>query len=243
MNRKLLLATVLGALVLPWSFSTLRGDETAIVDVAGEVKLLQDNSPRTVVDASKVVLWLVPLQGVTNFATQVSAKHHYLMLQHDKTFEPRLLVVPLGSIVDFPNLDPWFHNVFSLYQGKRFDLGLYQAGAEKAVVFDRPGPSFLFCNIHPQMTAVILTVNSSLFGISDKGGHVSIRHVPVGRYTLHVWYEDATSNFTDVWQRTIDISPGENVLPVVSIPVTKQDHAHKDKYGFDYDPKASAPAY
>ena len=243
MNRKLLLATVLGALVLPWSFSTLRGDETAMVDVTGEVRLLQGNSLRTVADASKVVLWLVPLRGVGDFVAQVSAKHHYLMLQHDKTFEPRLLVVPLGSIVDFPNLDPWFHNVFSLYQGKRFDLGLYQAGAEKAVVFDRPGPSFLFCNIHPQMTAVILTVSSSLFGISDRSGRVSIRHVPAGRYALHVWYEDATSSFTDVSQRTLDIGPGENVLPVVSIPVTKHEHGHKNKYGFDYDPTASAPAY
>ena len=214
-----------------------------MVDVTGEVKLLQGNSLRTVADASKAVLWLVPLRGLDNFVAQVSAKRHYLMLQHNKTFEPRLLVVPLGSIVDFPNLDPWFHNVFSLYQGKRFDLGLYQAGAEKAVVFDRPGPSFLFCNIHPQMTAVILTVNSTLFGISDKGGHVSIRHVPAGRYTLHVWYEEATSGFTDVSQRMLDIGPGQNVLPVVSIAVTQHDHAHKDKYGFDYDPKASAPAY
>jgi plastocyanin len=243
MRRKVLLATVLAALVAPWSFSTLRGNEATLVDVTGEVKLLQDDSPRTVADASKVVVWMVPLQGTDSFATRVSVKHHYLMLQHDKTFEPGLLVVPLGSIVDFPNLDPWFHNVFSLYQGKRFDLGLYQAGAEKAVVFDRPGPSFLFCNIHPQMSAVVLTVDSTLFGISDKSGHVSIHHVPAGRYTLHAWYEDATSISTEVSQRALDIGPGENVLPVVSIAVTKHDHAHKNKYGFDYDPTASAPAY
>lgn len=165
------------------------------------------------------------------------------MLQHNKTFEPKLLVVPLGSIVDFPNLDPWFHNVFSLYQGKRFDLGLYQARAEREVVFDRPGPSFLFCNIHPQMTAVILTVNSDFFGVSDKAGHILIHHVPTGRYLMHVWYESAASEFTDAPQRPIDIAPGENVLPAVSIPVTKHDWSHKDKYGNDYDPKASVPAY
>jgi plastocyanin len=243
MGRSALLATVLGALVLPWSFNTLRGNETPLVEVTGEVKLLQGDSSKTMADASKVVVWLVPLQGTGNFAAQVPAKHHYLMLQHDKTFEPPLLVVPLGSVVDFPNLDPWFHNVFSLYQGKRFDLGLYQAGTERAVLFDRPGPSFLFCNIHPQMTAVILTVNSSFFGISDKSGHVSIPHVPAGRYTLHAWYEDAISSSADVSQRVLDISPGENVLPPLSLPVTKHDHAHKNKYGLDYDPTASAPAY
>ena len=242
MARKLLIATVLAGLVLPPS-SAPRAADPAVVDVTSEVKLIEKNSTKAVKDASQVVLWLVPVQGTENSAAAVSAKRHYRMLQENKTFQPKLLVVPLGSSVDFPNLDPWFHNVFSLYQGKRFDLGLYQAGAEKEVVFDRPGPSFLFCNIHPQMTAVILTVNSDFFGISDKAGRVFIRHVPAGRYAMHVWYENASSEFTDVAQRAIDIGPGENVLPAISIPVASHDWSHKDKYGYDYDPKASAPAY
>ena len=244
MIRNLLIAIVLTALVLPASSGTPRDAEPAVGDVTGEVKLVEGNSKSTARDASQVVLWLVPVQGpAENSAGAVPAKRHYRMLQQNKTFGPKLLVVPLGSIVDFPNLDPWFHNVFSLYQGKRFDLGLYQAHAEREVVFDRPGPSFLFCNIHPQMTAVILTVNSDFFGISDKAGHILIRQVPAGRYAMHVWYENAASNFTDVSQRTIDIGPGENVLPALSIPVARHDWSHKNKYGYDYDPKASAPAY
>jgi plastocyanin len=244
MTKKLLIATMLAAVVLPGSSGTPRDADPAVVDVTAEVKLIQRNSTRTAKDASQVVLWLVPVQGTAeNSASAVSAKRHYRMLQHNKTFEPKLLVVPLGGIVDFPNLDPWFHNVFSLYQGKRFDLGLYQAGAEKAGAFDRPGPSFLFCNIHPQMTAVILTVNSDFFGISDKAGHILIPRVPAGRYAMHVWYESASSEFTDVSQRAIDIGPGESVLPALSIPVAKHDWSHKDKYGYDYDPKASTPAY
>lgn len=228
----------------PLTASPARAD-AAVVDVTGEVKLVEGKSQRPATDASAVVVWLVAVSasGETSTATAASAKAHYRILQHNKTFEPKLLVVPLGSIVDFPNLDPWFHNVFSLYQGKRFDLGLYQAGSEKEVVFDRPGPSFLFCNIHPQMTAVILTVNSDYFGISNKTGHIVIPHVPAGRYAMHAWYESAASNFADVPQRTIDIGPGENALPAISIPVTKHDWSHKDKYGNDYDPKASVPAY
>ena len=238
------MATVLTALVLPGLSGTPRDADPALVDVTGEVKLIERNSTSRVKDASQVVLWLVPVQGTAETsAGAVSSKRHYRMLQHNKTFEPKLLVVPLGSIVDFPNLDPWFHNVFSLYQGKRFDLGLYQARAEKEVVFDRPGPSFLFCNIHPQMTAVILTVNSDLFGVSDQAGHILIRHVPAGQYAMHAWYESAASSFTDVLQRPIDIGPGETVLPALSIPVARHDSSHKDKYGNDYDPKASAPAY
>lgn len=243
MNRRLLIVSMMAGFILhPVVVSTSSADEG--IDVTGEARLVEGNSQRSAKDASEVVVWLVPVPGFGEPAASAAAtKHHYRILQHNKTFEPKLLVVPLGSIVDFPNLDPWFHNVFSLYQGKRFDLGLYQAGSEKEVVFDRPGPSFLFCNIHPQMTAVILTVNSDYFGISDKAGHVLIPHVPQGRYTMHVWYENAASNFTDVPQRTIDIGTGGNVLPTISVPVSKHDWSHKDKYGSDYDPKASVPAY
>ena len=244
MSKKLLISSVLAAVAFHPSFTSSRGPDVQMADAISQVRLVESNSLRPAKDASQVVLWLVPMQGgVENSDGAVAAKHHYRMLQHDKTFEPKLLVVPLGSIVDFPNLDPWFHNVFSLYQGKRFDLGLYQAGAEKEVVFDRPGPSFLFCNIHPQMTAVILTVNSVLFGISDKAGHIAIPRVPAGRYAMHVWYENASSEFTDASLRPVDIGSGENILPAISVPVAKRDWAHKNKYGYDYDPKSSAPAY
>jgi plastocyanin len=244
MKKKLLIGIALTSLAWHSSFAYAGNTDTPAGDAIGQVKLIEKNSQTSVRDASKVVLWLVPQQGSSEDTASVDpVRRHYRMLQENKTFEPKLLVVPLGSIVDFPNLDPWFHNVFSLYQGKRFDLGLYQAGAEREVVFDRPGPSFLFCNIHPQMTAVILTVNSDFFAVSDKAGHVLIRHVPAGRYSLHAWYEGAASEFSDVPQRPIDITPGENVLPAISIPVTKHDWSHKDKYGNDYDPKASVSAY
>jgi plastocyanin len=244
MRKELLVVSMLAAFIFSWSFCSAGDTDAGTVDVTGEVRLVENISLRPSKDASQVVIWLVPVHGVEeNSAASVTARRHYRILQHNKTFEPNLLVVPLGSIVDFPNLDPWFHNVFSLYRGKRFDLGLYQAGAEKEVVFDRPGPSFLFCNIHPQMTAVILTVNSDFFGISDKAGRILIPHVPAGRYSMHSWYENEASSFTDAPQRTIDIGPGANVLPVLSIPVAKHDWSHKDKYGNDYDPKASVPAY
>jgi plastocyanin len=248
MNKRLLTASMLAVFISSPSFCSPANSDLGTVDVTGEVKLVEGNSLRPASDASQVVVWLVPLQGSDeNAAGPASTKRHYRLLQHNKTFDPKLLVVPLGSIVDFPNLDPWFHNVFSLYQGKRFDLGLYQAGSEKEVVFDRPGPSFLFCNIHPQMTAVILTVNSEFFGISDKTGRVLIPQVPPGRYAIHIWYENAASGFVDLSQRTIDIGTDENVLPALSIPVSKHawshKESHKDKYGNDYDPKASVPAY
>ena len=88
-------------------------------------------------------------------------------MQKDKTFTPHLLVIPTGSTVDFPNLDPFFHNVFSEFNGKRFDLGLYESGSSRTVHFDHDGVSYIFCNIHPEMSAVIVTLSTPYFGVSD----------------------------------------------------------------------------
>jgi plastocyanin len=210
-------------------------------DVGGEVKLFLATSGAPVKDASKVVVWLTP-RGVVRTAHVVTPRE-YRMVQRNKMFEPSLLVVPIGSLVDFPNLDPWFHNVFSLYRGKRFDLGLYEAGAHKEIRFDRPGASYIFCNIHPEMAAVIMTVDSDFYGISDKSGHVSIPNVPAGKYLLHVWYENATAQALIALDRSMDIAEGAN-LPAISVPVTQQTAAkHKNKYGQDYDPKPGSSDY
>jgi len=74
----------------------------------------------------------------------------------------------VGSIVDFPNEDPWFHNVFSLYRESDLIWGCIKQASHRSVTFDRIGPSYLFCNIHPEMTGVVLAIDSDLFSLSDK---------------------------------------------------------------------------
>jgi len=216
---------------------TQRADE-----VSGEVTLTQSGSD-SAPDASQVVVWLTP-SGSTTMPHTAIDKPRYRLVQRNKRFEPGLLVVPVGSVVDFPNDDPWFHNVFSLYRGKRFDLGLYQAGAQRSVRFDRIGPSYLFCNIHPEMTGVVLAVDSSLYAISDKSGHYLINGVAPGRYTMHVWYENAKPESLASLQRTVVVDDLTRALPAVSVPVVKQlQKEHKNKYGQDYDPDAMNPDY
>src|SRR5258708_4272745 len=80
------------------------------------------------------------------------------LVQRNKSFDPHILVVPVGSMVEFPNRDPFFHNVFSLFEGKRFDLGLYEAGTSRMVRFDRLGISYIFCNFHPQLNSLVITI-------------------------------------------------------------------------------------
>src|SRR3954465_2352107 len=138
-------------------------------------------------DNSKVVVWLTPIAPLQDPMRQTAAPQR--LIQKNKSFVPGLLVVPVGSSIEFPNQDPFFHNVFSLFSGRRFDLGLYEAGSSRSVRFDRPGASFLFCNIHPDMTAVIVVVPTSFYGLSDSAGRVSIPAVPDGRYRLDVWNE------------------------------------------------------
>ena len=216
---------------------TPHGDE-----VTGEVSLTQSGSDAAP-DASQVVVWLTP-SGAAAIPSSAGERPRYRLVQHNKRFEPGLLVIPVGSVVDFPNEDPWFHNVFSLYRGKRFDLGLYQAGTQRSVRFDRIGPSYLFCNIHPEMTGVVLAVDSSMYALSDKSGRYMINAVPPGRYTMHVWYENAKPESLANLQRTVVVDDTTRTLPTVSVPVVKQiQKEHKNKYGQDYDPDALNPDY
>src|ERR1700679_3946692 len=110
------------------------------------------------------------------------------LVQKNKTFIPHILVVPAGSLVEFPNRDPFFHNVFSLFEGKRFDLGLYEAGTTRIVQFDKPGISFIFCNIHAQMSAVVIALATPYYAISDARGDFTIPDIPAGRYELQVFH-------------------------------------------------------
>lgn len=158
------------------------------------------------------------------------------LVQRNKSFEPHVLVVPAGSTVEFPNHDPFFHNVFSLFEGKRFDLGLYEAGTSRTVRFDRPGISYIFCNIHPEMSAVVITMGTPLFAIAGTDGQVSIANVPYGRYTLHTWSEGMGPENDKPVTREITISENAASLGVIRVPeVNGQRIAHKDKYGRDYD--------
>jgi plastocyanin len=247
----LLLATLF---VAAGPAQSTRAADTPSAEITGEVALVEGSAQKNLQgnpqgksarasDASQVVIWLVPIEPIQHIRT-TPEKTHYRLVQRNKRFEPSLLVIPVGSIVDFPNADPWFHNVFSLYRGKRFDLGLYQAGAQRSVRFDRPGPSYLFCNIHPEMTGVVLAIDSDLFAISDKAGHYSISGVPPGKYLIRVWYENARPESLQELQRTTTIEGSNHALSTISVPVfTQVATEHKNKYNQDYDPDTLRPDY
>ena len=204
----------------------------------------QEKSARAAVDASDIVVWLKPLDPVTRSEPEGTANpKKFRLVQHNKSFQPHVLVVPVGSVVDFPNHDPFFHNVFSLFDGKRFDLGLYEAGATNSVRFDRLGVSFLFCNIHPEMSAVVVAVDTPYYGLSDRKGSVAIQNVPDGRYELHVWYERSLPEDLKNLTHAVTISSTSRELGTIQVPENPSfTSAHKNKYGQDYTPPP-VPSY
>lgn len=208
--------------------------------VSIEAKLVLADKSTPIKDASQVVLWLTSVDHPKRPTPPVQ---HFRVTQQDKAFHPNFLVVPQGSTVDFPNLDPWFHNVFSEFRGKRFDLGLYQAGAQRSVTFDKSGISYLFCNIHPEMTAIIVSVDSNHYSVTDQIGHARIANVPPGRYKLHVWYRDALPESISAAERFIDVDQ-DGTTQAISLQVRPQGRqGHKNKYGHDYDTSPLNPEY
>jgi plastocyanin len=113
------------------------------------------------------------------------------MDQRNETFVPHVLAVVAGTVVDFPNNDKTYHNVFSLSRTKTFDLGRYAAGRSKAVRFDRPGIVRVFCDIHSHMSAFILVFAHRYFAVTDEEGRYRLENVPPGTYTVVAWNESA----------------------------------------------------
>lgn len=109
--------------------------------------------------------------------------------QRHQMFLPHIQVVPVGTRMDFPNNDDVFHNVYAEFQAKRFDLGVYPRGQSKHVTFDKPGVVSVRCNVHSQMSAYIIIVDSPYFAKTDARGFFSIKGVANHSYTVRVWHE------------------------------------------------------
>ena len=119
---------------------------------------------------------------------------HAVLDQREERFVPHVLAVTTGTVVDFPNSDRIYHNVFSLSKTRPFDLGRYAAGRSKAIKFDRPGIVRVFCDIHSHMNAFILVFNHGYFALTDGEGRYRIDNVPPGTYNLVAWNEGVSSD-------------------------------------------------
>ena len=212
--------TAWGALVLlltPLSFVS------AQTVVSGTVSV-QTNSPA----AGAAVVYAQPLDRAPAAVTG-----HFTLAQRQKTFQPGILGVPAGSTVDFPNQDAIFHNVFSLSSPSPFDLGLYRAGVSKSRVFREPAVYRVFCNIHPQMSAVIVVSPTPYVTSTDRDGRYTLT-LPPGRYRLTA----TTGRSTPV---TREIVVGTSAIASDAIVIDERALAetpHTNKFGKPYPKEA-----
>lgn len=160
-----------------------RSRKSGMVDVTGVISGGGANGP------GGAVVWLKRTDGKT---PAPKADGDYTMNQKNKTFEPHILAVPLGASVAFKNEDPIFHDVFSVTAPNDFDLGLYKSGLSRSQTFSHAGPVQLYCNIHAQMNAWVVVVDSPWYAVADMDGKFRVRGVPPGDYKIEVWHEAST---------------------------------------------------
>ena len=199
--------------------------------ISGTVALVSGGKPLP--DASNVAVWL---EGVPHGGSARAGAKTTRMQQSSKQFQPKLLIVEKSATVDFPNLDPIYHNVFSVSGGNRFDLGLYRSGSSKSKTFEEAGLVRVYCNIHPQMVGFVMVVDSDFAAVTGKDGAFRFDNVPPGNYVLKAWNEQSGETSQPVAVRSATDAPLSLSLDVTGF----KPEPHKNKYGKDYPPNAGA---
>ncbi len=218
-----LLAALLGTLLVA-------APPAAGATLAGKVVLVEESGADRI-DAANAVVWI---EGAGHGPETPSRSE---MKQASKRFLPRVLVVPTGATVDFPNADPIYHNVFSVSGANRFDLGLYRSGAAKSKKFDDPGLVRVYCNIHPQMIGFVMVVDSAFSAVTGADGAFRFEGVPPGAYVVKAWHEEGAEVAQPV---TVKASADPIVLHIDVSGFRAEPH--KNKYGKDYPPNSSDAA-
>jgi plastocyanin len=183
--RRLAAAAYIGAALA--GSAAAQGTTPATTSVSGQVSITE-RPGETTEDLANVVVFLEPMGGA---ARRLSPTHTTIALDK-RQFSPRVRVITEGSKVEFPNQDPFSHNVFSKTNGG-FDTQPYGRGKMKEHTFSQPGVYPLYCNVHPRMTAFVITLNTPYYTQVGNDGRFSIDGVPPGQYRLHVWHDRANA--------------------------------------------------
>lgn len=192
--------------------------------VSGQVTI-QERPGETTTDLANAVVYLVP----TGTKTKPSEMHSQMAMQ-GRAFAPRVRVLTVGSKLDFPNQDPFSHNIFSSAPGAAFDLGIYGRGVAKQAQFKKAGVFPVYCNIHARMSGFVLVLDTPYWTQPGSDGRWSIAKVPAGKYTMHIWHERAP-------EQTRDIVIAATGLASQDVQLDARGYRfvpHKNKFGQEY---------
>jgi plastocyanin len=204
----------------------------ALGQVSGRVTILEKD-PKAGGDLSDAVLWLERVPGDT------AVPRTFDITINDKIYTPRVVVAPVGSTAQFPNHDPFKHNVFSVSEPNGFDVGLFGRNESRSKTFATPGLVRIYCNIHPRMVAYVVLVANRYYTQPADDGTFTIAGVPSGRYKLNAWHERIPSMVTQ------DVVVGASARPVaIQLDARKYRwQQHKNKFGKTYPSNAGRERY
>jgi hypothetical protein len=205
-----------------WLVLLAAGGEVGRGRVAGRVRVTLEGVELP--DASGVVVYVVGFSEPPPVAPTPE------ILQRGETFLPRLLAITAGQEVSFPNDDPFFHNVFSVSPGAKFDLGQYRRGQTKKKLFVEPGPVEVYCNIHPEMAATVLVLPNRRFASTAADGSFVIEGVPAGTWTIYAYDHFAATPA----RAEITVGAGGTTEASFTIARTRTSRPHRNKYGEEY---------
>ncbi len=190
--------------------------------ITGRIDLV-DKPGRRGSDLSDVVVYLDDVKVKPRPATAT-------VVMKGKAFSPHVVAIPVGGTVEFPNEDPIFHNAFSVSGDNRFDLALYKRPKTGTQTFQHPGVVKVYCNIHPQMSAVVVVRDNPYFTKAAPDGTFSVDNVPAGRHTVKAWHERAG-------EAAVEVTVPEKGAVTAALRLdatTYKREQHKNKFGRDY---------
>lgn len=195
--------------------------------ISGVVTIAERRGVRTP-DLNDTVIWLEAVDGSSRAGVPTTVP----IVMAERKYTPKVRLVPVGSTVEFPNQDPFRHNVFSKSGTSEFDLGLYDRGEVRRQRFTNAGVHPIFCNIHARMVAFVVAVPTVWATQAEAGGRFTIDNVPAGRYTLRVWHNRGGDH-----SRQLQIPPGG--VDDVSVALDARSYKfvqHRNKFGKPYPP-------
>lgn len=220
-SAKALLVVGVAAIVAGGASDAGADGAVATGAVTGSVSIEKDGAAKA--DRSGVAVYL------ENAPAPKAAPERRTIHQKDLMFSPRLLVIPTGTTVDFPNDDKVFHNVFSLSKGAKFDLGLYKSGTSKSVTFTEPAVIDVYCNIHPDMAAKIKVIDSSYYAVTGADGSFTIKNVPAGTYPIVGW-----QRYGKEFRGEVTVTKGGKAAVQIALVEAEGPQRHLRKDGTPY---------
>lgn len=195
-------------------------------EISGHIELYAEGKLLRTEESQDAIVYFRPKQPakITSPATP------YLMTTRRKQFVPRVLAVPVGSEIRFPNEDPILHNAFSSSKDNSFDVGLYGEGEGQIVTFNHAGYIKVYCNVHHSMVGHILVLDTPYFTKPDAQGEFSLHSLPEVPGDLVVWHDRATP-----WHNEADLSVPAKPF-VIKLEITQRRvPPHMNKFGKPYD--------